>query len=80
MPFKTKKRKLKAGTRHFVFNEGAVKIIDSGREEFKNGSIDKKQAASIGENLSYLRGDLLKIVFISAFILATQIMLRLTLS
>lgn len=80
MPFKTKKRKLKAGTRHFVFNEGAVKIIDLGKEEFKNDPIDKKQAAGAGENLSYLAGDLLKIVFISVFILAAQITLRLTLS
>lgn len=80
MPFKTRKRKLKAGTRHFVFNEGAVKIIDLGKEEFKNDTGEKKQAANAGESLSYLRGDLLKIVFISAFILAAQIILRLTLS
>ncbi|MDO8487341.1 MAG: hypothetical protein Q7S45_03545 [Candidatus Curtissbacteria bacterium] len=79
MPFKTKKRKLKAGMRHFVFNEGAIKIIDSAEEEFKNDAGYKKQVTT-GENLSYLRGDLLKIIIISAFILAAQIMLRLTLA
>ena len=80
MPFKTKRRKLKAGTRHFVFSEGAVKIIDSGKEELKNDIGDKKQTALGVENLSYLRADLIKILLISAFILAAQIMLRLTLA
>ncbi len=80
MPFKTKKRKLKAGMRHFVFDEGAVKIIDSQKEEFKSDTSYIKQPAARGESLSYLRGDLLKIILISAFILAAQIMLRLTLA
>lgn len=80
MPFKTKKRKLKASGRHFVFSEGAVRIVDLEKEEFKNGTSDIKQPAVGGENLSYLRGDLLRIVLTSLFILAAQILLRLTLS
>jgi|GEM_PF-4734568 len=79
MPFKTKRRKLKASKRHFVFNAGIVQIVDT-QKEVLGKELDKKQINIAASNLSYLREDLLKIILISVFILATQIMLRLTLA
>lgn len=79
MPFKTKRRKLKASKRHFVFSGGIVQIVDP-QKEMVGEELDKKQTNTSVENLSYLRKDLLKIILISAFILATQVALRLTLA
>lgn len=80
MPFKTKKRKLKASSRHYVFSEGLVKIADlanvSTNSEFQTA---KRNPGSI-EDLSYIRKDLLKIIIMSILILGGQILLRLTLS
>ncbi|MBI2598643.1 hypothetical protein HYW40_00240 [Candidatus Curtissbacteria bacterium] len=79
MPFKTKKKKLKAAGRRFAFDEGVVKIIDEGRKKLIEVEV-KKEPQVAAENLSYIRGDLLKIIITSVFIGGAQILLRLTLS
>ncbi|MEX2028645.1 MAG: hypothetical protein WD988_04075 [Candidatus Curtissbacteria bacterium] len=78
MPFKTKKRKLKARSRNFVFSEGVVQIVDSNKN-LAPKELAPKQISNAIEDYSYLKRDLLKIVLISGFILAGQIGLRLTL-
>lgn len=78
MPFKTKKKKLKAAGRRFAFDEGVVRIIDEGKKMIEV-EVKKEPQAGV-ENLSYIRGDLLKIIAISVFIGGAQILLRLTLS
>ncbi len=78
MPFKTKKRKIKAGSRSFVFSEGAVSIVDPGKMSTEVPG--QKKYINVGiEDLSYLRSDLIKIISLSAFIIAAQIVLSLTL-
>ncbi len=89
MPFKTKKRKLKAKSRRFVFGEGTVSIVDHG--ETINLSVPIKTISrkmeirelvprELGiENVSYIRKDLVKIILLSLGIAGAQLVLRLTL-
>ncbi len=78
MPFKTRKRKIKASSRSFTFGEGTVSIVDPEKRSTEVPGLKKSIKAGI-EDLSYLRSDLAKIILLSVFIGAAQIALTLTL-
>lgn len=89
MPFKTRKKKIKASSRSFTFAEGTVSIVGTGKESAEAQVPKKNVQAGMGEqisrkggieDLSYLRLDLVKIILLSVFIGAAQIALALTLS
>lgn len=86
MPFKTKRQKISAAQRRFIFSEGKVSLV--GTEGRPNSNVT--EAAQMGQgDTSYedsniddrllLKKDLLRILVISFLVIVSQVTLRLTL-
>lgn len=80
MPFKTKRQKMAAVDRRFVFAETPVGEYgqDIGVQERKPA--DARDSARNIQDLGYLGRDLAKILIVASVIIAAQITLALTLS
>lgn len=81
MPFKTRRQKIAASQRKYSFTEGGVENSYglNQRQEIPEKRDNISKMKTIDDTL-FLRRDILKIVAISATIVAVQIGLRLTLS
>lgn len=80
MPFKTRQQKIAAESRRFVLSENQIKFEPEQklRQAAKPGmGLDVKKNIA---DLSYVRGDLLKILLIASAVILTQIGLALTLA
>lgn len=81
MPFKTRRQKIAASQRRYIFAEDEVKIsYGKNREPEISKKSDKPYSIKTIDDPLFLKQDLLKIVVISSIIVASQIGLRLTLS
>lgn len=80
MPFKTRQQKIAAESRRFVLSENQIKFEPEQKlsQAAKAGTgLDVKKNIA---DLSYVRGDLLKILLIASAVILTQIGLALTLA
>lgn len=77
MPFKTRKHKTAAGDRRITFSENAIKYHSGSINVDSNKKIKvaKTDELSSHEDYFYVRGDLIKIIIISALIVGVQITL-----
>lgn len=81
MPFKTRREKIAAGARRFVFSEGKVSLADVSKLS-KVSATAKKEIGEISpriekvEDYGYVAADVLRTVFIALSLIAIQIILH----
>lgn len=77
MPFKTRKHKTAAGERRITYSENAIKYQSGSLDldPHKNIKIIKVNDLGSRNDYFYVRGDLVKIIIISALIVGIQITL-----
>lgn len=79
MPFKTRKHKTAAVDRRITFSENAIKYrsISDAITAAKKNNVSKTNEISTHDDYFYVRGDLIKIIIISGFIIGVQVTLAL---
>lgn len=77
MPFKTRKHKTAAGDRRITFSENAIKYQSGSiaTDTSKKVKISKTEDFTSNDDYFYVRGDLVKIILISVFIIGIQVTL-----
>ena len=82
MPFKTKRQKIAAQSRRYIFSEGTVSLVDpeakKKRAEDVNHVDGFDKDSGVDDRL-LLKKEVFKILLVSSLIIISQITLRLTL-